>query len=81
MATPVVPGATFRDDFPKGFLFGASTSAFQIEGAVNEGGRGPSIWDTYAREQGITPIVTLSHWDIPQGLDDEYGGFLSPQIT
>ncbi|KAK2999038.1 hypothetical protein RJ639_023402 [Escallonia herrerae] len=148
MATPVVPGATFRHDFPEGFLFGASTSAFQIEGAVDEGGRGPSIWDTFARDQGldgwqegtnhyhryeedlklvnymgldsyrfsiswsrvlptgklsggknqegitfynnlinkllaagIIPVVTLSHWDIPQGLDDEYGGFLSPDIT
>ncbi|XP_010544538.1 PREDICTED: beta-glucosidase 26, peroxisomal isoform X2 [Tarenaya hassleriana] len=28
----------------------------------------------------ITPLVTLFHWDIPQDLEDEYGGFLSEQI-
>lgn len=28
----------------------------------------------------ITPLVTIFHWDIPQDLEDEYGGFLSEQI-
>ncbi|KAK9124984.1 hypothetical protein Scep_013830 [Stephania cephalantha] len=36
-----------RSSFPKDFLFGAASSAYQYEGAANEGGRGPSIWDTF----------------------------------
>ncbi|XP_019460565.1 PREDICTED: beta-glucosidase 11-like isoform X1 [Lupinus angustifolius] len=137
-----------REDFPHDFVFGSSTSAYQIEGAANEDGRKPSIWDTFVHagnwhqgngdvacdhyhkykedvqlmanmgleayrfsiswsrlipdgrgpinpkgllfynnlineliRHGIQPHVTLHHWDIPQILDDEYGGWVSRRIV
>ncbi|MFD4987773.1 GH1 family beta-glucosidase [Streptomyces sp. NPDC058372] len=131
-------------EFPPEFILGASTAAYQIEGAADEGGRGPSIWDTFSHTpgktaggatgdaaadhyhhveadldlmeslnldayrfsiswsrvmptgegdvnpeglkfysdlidgliaKGIKPIVTLNHWDLPQALEDRYGGW------
>ncbi|MDQ0755305.1 glycoside hydrolase family 1 protein [Arthrobacter sp. B3I4] len=127
--------------FPEGFLWGAATAAYQIEGAAHTGGREDSIWDTFARipgavadahngdvacdhynrsgqdvelmkslnlkayrfstswarcmpdgwtpnpegiafysrlvdellAAGITPWLTLYHWDLPQALEDEGG--------
>ncbi|XP_043722780.1 beta-glucosidase 11-like isoform X1 [Telopea speciosissima] len=139
-----------RDDFPPPprFVFGAGSSAYQVEGAAFEDGRTPSIWDTFAHSgrfgdkngdiacdmyhkykedvqlmvdtgleayrfsiswsrvipngrgpvnpkgvhyysslinellsHGIQPHVTLFHYDIPQALEDEYGGWLSRKIV
>jgi beta-glucosidase len=130
--------------FPKDFLWGSATASYQIEGAVNEDGRGASIWDTFAHtpakikdathgdlacdhyhryrddialmkslnlnsyrfsvawsrilpegrgkvneagidfysrlvdgllEAGITPFLTLYHWDLPQALQDDGKGW------
>jgi beta-glucosidase len=134
--------------FPPGFLWGTGTAAYQIEGAVAQDGRGPSIWDTFAAEagrvsdgstgetacdhyhryrqdvelvselglpvyrfstawprimpdgrtleprglafydrlvdalleRGITPMVTLYHWDLPQALQDS-GGWCERDIA
>ncbi len=128
--------------FPQGFLWGAATASYQIEGAWNEDGKGESTWDRFSRkpgatlngdtgdvacdhyhrwrddvalmkdlglqayrfsigwprilpvgrgmvnqkgldfyarlvdallEAGITPFITLNHWDIPQMLEDNGG--------
>jgi beta-glucosidase len=53
--------------FPDGFGWGAATSAFQVEGAVREDGRGASIWDTFTRQpgriaNGDTADVTSDHY-------------------
>uniref|UniRef100_A0A0E0LET6 4-hydroxy-7-methoxy-3-oxo-3,4-dihydro-2H-1,4-benzoxazin-2-yl glucosidebeta-D-glucosidase n=1 Tax=Oryza punctata TaxID=4537 RepID=A0A0E0LET6_ORYPU len=117
--------AISRADFPTGFIFGTASSAYQYEGAVNEGQRGPTIWDTLTRRPGrvidfsnadvavdhyhrykedvelmkdigmdayrfsiswsrifpsIEPYVTLFHWDLPQALEDRYGGWLNSEI-
>ncbi len=130
--------------FPEGFRWGVATSSYQVEGAWDEDGKGPSIWDTYAHTPGmvhnddnadvandhyhryvedvalmkglnanayrfsiawprifpegvgqpnpaglafydrlvdellgagIEPFATLYHWDLPQTLQDRYGGW------
>jgi hypothetical protein len=38
--------------FPKGFMWGTATAAYQIEGAAAEGGRGASIWDAFSHIPG-----------------------------
>src|SRR5689334_19886881 len=53
---PAAPAGALRlmaTSFPDGFLWGAIGSAFQIEGAVKEDGRGPSIWDTFSHLPGV----------------------------
>ncbi|MFI6858122.1 GH1 family beta-glucosidase [Streptomyces sp. NPDC050416] len=54
-------------EFPAGFFFGAATASYQIEGAHDEDGRGPSIWDTFCREpgrvaDGATGDVACDHY-------------------
>lgn len=54
-AGPVANNATPQPaTFPSDFLFGVATAAYQVEGAAREGGRGPSIWDTFAHAPGKT---------------------------
>jgi beta-glucosidase len=53
--------------FPEGFLWGAATAAYQIEGAAATDGRGPSIWDTFSREPG-----RVRNGDTGDVADDHY---------
>lgn len=68
---------TSRDPppFPPDFTFGVSTSAYQIEGAVDRDGRGPSIWDRFSHtpgaiRDGSTGDLACEHYDRwPQDLE------------
>jgi beta-glucosidase len=46
------PATGARGRLPAGFVWGAATAAYQIEGASTEDGRGPSIWDTFSHRPG-----------------------------
>ena len=53
--------------FPEGFIWGVATSAQQIEGGRNEGGRGDSVWDWYATQPGTiedssNPFKACDHY-------------------
>jgi len=56
-----------RLSFPKGFLWGCATAAYQVEGGVAEDGRGASIWDTFAHKPG-----TINNGDTGDVTDDSY---------
>ena len=53
--------------FPKDFLWGASTSSYQIEGALETDGRGPCIWDTFAKagriQDGSNAAMACDHYN------------------
>ncbi|KAK7687310.1 hypothetical protein QCA50_009815 [Cerrena zonata] len=54
-------------ELPKGFLYGVSTAATQVEGAVKEGGRGPSNWDW-----GCHNNITVCNNEVPDVTVNEY---------
>jgi beta-glucosidase len=69
-ALAALPGETVSSTprrFPQGFLWGSATASYQVEGAVNEDGRGPSIWDTFSHTAGKT-----NNGDTGDIADDHY---------
>ncbi len=60
MTTSVPPLS--KSQFPDDFVWGVATSAFQIEGAALQDGKGPSIWDSFCRQPGV--IADNSNGDI-----------------
>src|SRR5258708_675418 len=62
------PAAADDGAFPADFVWGASTSSYQIEGAVDEDGRGKSIWDVFAHtpgrvKNGDTGDIACDHYN------------------
>ena len=66
-----------KTQFPKGFLWGASTSAFQIEGGFDEGGKGPATTDIGTGNPDIADNKIASdhyhHWKEDVDLMAEMG--------
>ena len=56
--------------FPTGFLWGSATASYQVEGAVAEDGRMPSIWDTFSHTPG--KVANNANGDVA---DDHYHRF------
>ncbi|MBI2513119.1 MAG: beta-glucosidase [Opitutae bacterium] len=56
--------------FPKNFCWGAASASAQVEGAADEDGKGPSIWDVFARRPGA-----IKHGDTPAIACDHYHRF------
>lgn len=54
VAASVRVRAPLARSFPKDFIWGTATAAYQVEGAWNEDGRGSSVWDTFSKTPGKT---------------------------
>src|SRR6202453_2981314 len=68
MSSPLLAwGQSAALTYPKGFLWGCATAAYQIEGGAKEDGRGPSIWDTFSHTPGKT-----YHGETGDVADDSY---------
>jgi beta-glucosidase len=50
--TPTPRSSVTNMPFPKDFMWGAAAASYQIEGAANEDGKGPSVWDMFCKKPG-----------------------------
>ncbi|KAK6933709.1 Glycoside hydrolase family 1 [Dillenia turbinata] len=62
-----------RSSFPAGFIFGTGSASYQYEGAAREGGKGPSIWDTFTHKYPEM-IVDGSNGDVANDFYHKYKG-------
>jgi beta-glucosidase len=70
-SAPIATDGTTGDRaFPRGFVWGTATSAYQVEGGVTAGGRGESIWDRFSHTPG-----RVRGGDTGDVADDQYGRF------
>ena len=51
-----------RQDFGDEFKWGVATAAYQIEGAWNKDGKGPSVWDTFTHTKGKIKNGSCDSW-------------------
>ncbi|XP_028799692.1 vicianin hydrolase-like [Neltuma alba] len=66
------------------FRFSISWSRIFPEGRGKVNDLGVKFYNDLINEllaNGLVPFVTLFHWDVPQALEDEYGGFLNPKVV
>src|SRR5579863_6922 len=54
LSTGIRTSPTAQRRFPQGFRWGCATASYQIEGAVSEDGRKPSVWDNFSHTPGKT---------------------------
>src|SRR3954462_133623 len=71
-STEPKPASASPRAFPPGFLWGTATASYQVEGAVAEDGRKPSVWDTFAYQQG--KVANNANGDVA---DDHYHRYKS----
>ncbi|RXH85218.1 hypothetical protein DVH24_041986 [Malus domestica] len=60
---PIVCDSLNRSSFDSlvpGFIFGTSSAAYQVEGAWNESGRGPSVWDNFTQQYPVITTMEIS---------------------
>jgi beta-glucosidase len=70
--TLITSDASLAGALPRDFLFACSTAAYQIEGAWNVDGKGPSVWDDF-QEYGKDACRSYEHWREDVKLLKKYG--------
>ncbi|TVU15612.1 hypothetical protein EJB05_39142, partial [Eragrostis curvula] len=64
-----------RRSFPEGFIFGTASAAYQYEGGAMDGGKGPSIWDSFTHQHpGMCSSLSTSYFYASNKIDDRSNG-------